>query len=71
MPTPTEILKPWMKYCKKQDVHCSCLTCNALEICLNKTEICDYTLCDICDADEDQDHRKIKSLGCYKPKKDV
>ena len=33
MPTPKEIIKPYMKYCSKQDVHCSCPTCDSYEEC--------------------------------------
>ncbi len=27
MPTPTEIIKPYLKYCDKFDVHCPCPKC--------------------------------------------
>lgn len=28
MPTPLEIKKPYLTYCKKRDMHCPCLKCN-------------------------------------------
>lgn len=33
MPTVTETQYPWMKYCKKEDIHCSCPTCDRFEEC--------------------------------------
>lgn len=33
MPTPTEIIKPYLKYCQKRDIHCCCLACKDLKKC--------------------------------------
>jgi len=43
MPTITEIRYPFMKYCDKHDMHCSCLTCN-------KKHKCNVTNCDECNG---------------------
>ena len=40
MPTFLEIKYPWLTYCKRYDVHCSCPKCTVSEYCWPENEIC-------------------------------
>ena len=64
MPTVTETIKPYMKYCERQDIHCSCLACSKFEQCNNKQ--IEANVCDNCSAIKDLDHNEQSDMGCYK-----
>ena len=65
MPTPTEITKPYMKYCEIHDVHCCCPKCDEFKDCRRGSFDCKD-----CKPTEDIDnlcHSRYKTINPQYP----
>ena len=73
MPTPTEIIKPYLKYCQKRDIHCCCLSCKNIKRCNPCRKTFKKRGCEWSDNIENGDapdrdpQRSPNRFRCYKP----